>query len=67
MTLLGTDGFGRSSHRSALRKFFEVDHTHIALAALDALSRDGTIQRETVRDAVKALDIDANAPPAWQS
>ena len=34
---LGTDGFGRSDTRAALREFFEVDARHIALAAIAAL------------------------------
>jgi pyruvate dehydrogenase E1 component len=35
-TALGTDGFGRSDTRTALRRFFEVDRWHIVLAALSA-------------------------------
>ena len=36
-TVLGTDGFGRSDTRAALRAFFEVDARHIAIAALSAI------------------------------
>ena len=42
---LGTDGFGRSDTRQALRAFFEVDRYHIALAALKALADDGVVPR----------------------
>ncbi len=40
MVLLGTDGYGRSDTRAALRDFFEVDARHIAFAALVALARE---------------------------
>jgi pyruvate dehydrogenase E1 component len=62
---LGTDGFGRSDTRAALRRFFEVDRQHIALAALQALAEDGTLPVETVAEAVAAFGIDANAAPSW--
>ena len=39
-TVLGTDGFGRSDYREALRRFFEVDRHHVVVAALHALGRD---------------------------
>src|SRR5262249_49798793 len=41
MTVLGTDGFGRSDDRTALRRHFEIDAEHIAFATLSALSREG--------------------------
>ena len=44
---LGTDGFGRSDARGALRSFFEVDRHHIVVAALDALAEEG---RDRARD-----------------
>ena len=37
--VLGTDGFGRSDSRAALRDFFEVDRNHVVVAALKALGR----------------------------
>ena len=43
---LGTDGFGRSESRVALRDFFEVDAKHIVLATLGALAREKKIGRE---------------------
>ena len=54
-TALGTDGFGRSDTRAALRRFFEVDRHHIVLAALDALARAGRIEALAVRAGDPAL------------
>ena len=59
---LGTDGFGRSDTRESLRDFFEVDHRHIALAALYELHREDRIGEKVVRDAVKKLKINPDAP-----
>ena len=59
---LGTDGFGRSESRAALRRFFEVDAEHIVVATLDALSREGAVDRETVHAAIAELGIDPDAP-----
>jgi pyruvate dehydrogenase E1 component len=59
---LGTDGFGRSDTREALREFFEVDFRHITLAALGALARDGEIKPETVRRAMKKMDVNPDKP-----
>jgi pyruvate dehydrogenase E1 component len=55
---LGTDGFGRSESRDALRDFFEVDSRYVTLAALHALAREGEIDRELVSEAIEDLDID---------
>src|SRR6202451_2185989 len=49
---LGTDGFGRSESRVALRDFFEVDAKHIVLATLGALAREKKISLDVVRRAV---------------
>jgi pyruvate dehydrogenase E1 component len=54
---LGTDGFGRSDGRQALRDFFEVDARHIAFAALSALYREGYVQAEVVQRAMQELEI----------
>ena len=54
---LGTDGFGRSESRVALRDFFEVDAKHIVLATLTALLRDKQIKLEVLQQAVKDLGI----------
>ncbi|MGH9471028.1 MAG: pyruvate dehydrogenase (acetyl-transferring), homodimeric type [Terriglobia bacterium] len=55
---LGTDGFGRSDGRSALRDFFEVDARHIALATLSALARERKLKPSIVQQAVKDLGVD---------
>lgn len=57
---LGTDGFGRSETREALRDFFEVDAGHIVLAALAGLQQEGKIDAKTVQAAIKKLGIDPN-------
>ncbi|MGA3350984.1 MAG: pyruvate dehydrogenase (acetyl-transferring), homodimeric type, partial [Candidatus Sulfotelmatobacter sp.] len=54
---LGTDGFGRSENRAALRDFFEVDAKHIVLATLVALAREKKINLDLVRQAVRDLEI----------
>ncbi len=54
---LGTDGYGRSDTREQLRHFFEVDAKFIVLAALNALVAEGTLEKETVLDAMKRYHI----------
>ena len=58
MAVLGTDGYGRSDSRSALRDFFEVDARHIAFAALGMLAREKKISAPVVKKAAKELKID---------
>ncbi|MEO0579145.1 MAG: pyruvate dehydrogenase (acetyl-transferring), homodimeric type [Pseudomonadota bacterium] len=55
---LGTDGFGRSDARAALRAHFEVDRYYIAVAALKALADDGALDQKTVIDAIERYKID---------
>ncbi len=55
---LGTDGFGRSESRTALRDFFEVDARYIAVAALAELARNGDIEADRVESAIVELGID---------
>ena len=57
LVALGTDGFGRSENRAALRDFFEVDAKHVVLATLSALAREKQIKQETVQQAVEELGI----------
>lgn len=59
---LGTDGFGRSESREALRDHFEVDYRFIALGALSALARDGQLENDAVVQAMKDLAIDPAKP-----
>jgi pyruvate dehydrogenase E1 component len=56
--VLGTDGYGRSDSRAALRKFFETDRGHIVLAALSGLVRSGRIRPGSVSDAIERYGID---------
>jgi pyruvate dehydrogenase E1 component len=63
---LGTDGFGRSDARAALRRHFEVDRQHIAVAALKALADQGKVDQATVAGAMRALGIDATKPAPWK-
>ena len=57
-TVLGTDGFGRSDSREALRKHFEVDRYFITVAVLNALVGEDTISVKTVKAAIKKYGID---------
>jgi len=63
---LGTDGFGRSDTRAALREFFEVDRYSIVLAALQALADSGAIARERWAAAVERYGKQANSRPSWE-
>ncbi|MEJ2111590.1 MAG: pyruvate dehydrogenase (acetyl-transferring), homodimeric type, partial [Acidobacteriota bacterium] len=63
---LGTDGYGRSDTREALRRFFEVDAENIAVAALHALSQQGHLSASKVSEAIKKLDLDPDRPDPWQ-
>lgn len=55
---LGTDGFGRSDSRAALRKYFEVDASFITLAALHALASQDKIPGTVISKAIQDLNID---------
>jgi pyruvate dehydrogenase E1 component len=55
---LGTDGFGRSEGRAALRDFFEVDARFVVLSTLAALTREGQLDSKVVADAMKTFNID---------
>src|SRR4029077_15448082 len=57
LTTLGTDGFGRSETRAALREFFEVDYRYVIVATLAALARDGKIEASVVNQAIAAHNI----------
>ena len=59
---LGTDGFGRSEDRQALRNFFEVDARYIALAAISELVRKEQLDRKVMQQALKDLQIDPEKP-----
>jgi len=63
---LGTDGFGRSDYRVALRRFFEVDRHYVAVAALKALSDEGAIPASKVEAAIAKFGIDPERSPPWK-
>jgi pyruvate dehydrogenase E1 component len=60
---LGTDGFGRSDDRPALRRHFEIDPEHITVATLAALAEFGDLKPEVVSDAIKRFQIDPDRIP----
>ncbi len=62
MFILGTDGYGRSESRQALRDFFEVDARHIAYTALCGLLREKRVKAELVAEARRKLAIDPDKP-----
>jgi pyruvate dehydrogenase E1 component len=64
-TSLGTDGFGRSDTREALRRFFETDMPHVVLAVLDELAADGRIGHEVVAEAIQNYQLDPDAIAPW--
>ncbi|NWA02363.1 alpha-ketoglutarate dehydrogenase [Pseudomonas gingeri] len=63
--VLGTDGFGRSDTRAALRDFFEVDRYHIVLAALSALADDGHLDRSLCAQAIERYALAVDSDSAW--
>ena len=60
--VLGTDGFGRSDSREALRRFFEVDRHYVVVAALKELADRGEIEPKRVQEAIERYGLDAEAP-----
>jgi len=59
---LGTDGYGRSDSREALRSFFEVDRYYVVIASLKALVDSGKIEKPILSKAIKQYKIDGNKP-----
>ncbi len=61
---LGTDGFGRSDSREALRSFFEVDRHYIVLNAIKALIEQGSLDQKIAGKVIEkyAIDINKNNP-----
>ncbi|MDP1794751.1 MAG: pyruvate dehydrogenase (acetyl-transferring), homodimeric type [Acidimicrobiales bacterium] len=59
---LGTDGYGRSDTRGALRRHFEVDEGHVVVAVLSALFAEGSVSAAEVEKAIEAYGINADAP-----
>jgi pyruvate dehydrogenase E1 component len=65
MTVLGTDGFGRSDNRGNLRDFFEIDAKSVVAASLSALARRGEFDGKKAAKAITDLGLDADRPPSW--
>jgi len=63
---LGTDGFGRSDYRKALREFFEVNRYYVAVAALNALAEAGQIDVAKVSEAISKYGINTNKANPWE-
>ncbi|WP_455917812.1 alpha-ketoglutarate dehydrogenase [Pseudomonas cerasi] len=66
-TVLGTDGFGRSDTRAALRDFFEVDRHHLVLAALTALAEQGSVAQEVCQQAIERYGLQTERAGSWMS
>lgn len=64
LTILGTDGYGRSDTREVLRNFFKVDRFHIVIAALRSLAGEGTLPSTTVSEALRKYAINPETPHA---
>jgi pyruvate dehydrogenase E1 component len=64
---LGTDGFGRSDYRVALRRFFEVNRHYVTVAALKALADEGLLPAKEVASAIAKYGIDADKPVPWKT
>jgi pyruvate dehydrogenase E1 component len=62
---MGTDGFGRSDTRAALRKFFEVDRHHIAIAAMSALVRESALDRDIMQSAIADWGVNVTTAAPW--
>ncbi len=62
---LGTDGYGRSDTREALRRFFETDGASVTVAALSGLVESGEMEAALVDEAIRTFDLDPDAPAPW--
>jgi pyruvate dehydrogenase E1 component len=59
---LGTDGFGRSDTREALRRYFETDAGHLAVAVLSQLCEEGAVPASAVTEAIARHGIQPDLP-----
>jgi pyruvate dehydrogenase E1 component len=59
---LGTDGYGFSDTRQALRRHFEVDAQHVVVGVLHALARVGDVKADAVEEAIKRYDLEPDRP-----
>ena len=65
LVTLGTDGFGRSDTRQALRRFFETDADAVTIATLAALAEGGELEGALVADAIERAGVDPDTAPPW--
>lgn len=65
VTILGTDGYGRSDSRERLRDFFEIDRRHIAVNALKALADQGQIDAALAAKALEKYGLTGDRPDPW--
>jgi pyruvate dehydrogenase E1 component len=63
--VLGTDGYGRSDYRKALRGFFEVDRRHVVLAALTELAKKGEVEPAKLTEAIETYEIKTDEGVPW--
>jgi pyruvate dehydrogenase E1 component len=64
--VLGTDGFGRSDYRKALRRFFEVDRHHVVVGALTSLAETGEVEAGKVAEAIERYGIETDVEAPWR-
>jgi pyruvate dehydrogenase E1 component len=64
-SVLGTDGFGRSDTRAALRQFFEVNYHQVVIAALKALADAAVIDSALVASAIARYRVATDDAPPW--
>ncbi|MDH3704676.1 MAG: pyruvate dehydrogenase (acetyl-transferring), homodimeric type [Acidimicrobiia bacterium] len=62
---LGTEGYGRSDTREALRRFFEVDEGHVVVTVLASLAALGALDADVVAGAIERYGIDPEALPPF--
>ena len=60
--VLGTDGYGFSDMRAALRRHFEVDAENVTVAVLDGLAQTGAVSGEDVAKAIARYELDSDSP-----
>jgi pyruvate dehydrogenase E1 component len=64
---LGTDGFGRSDTREALRRHFEIDYAHVVVGVLSQLALRGEVKTEVVAEALRRYEVDTELPDPWDA
>jgi len=64
-TSLGTDGFGRSDTRNALRRFFEIDAAHLVIAVLSSLAASGDAKTDEVAQAIGRYGVAVDRDDPW--